>query len=63
MTKFDNEIGELNVDELDGVSGGGWRQRPQPHFRNPEMQLEFDLQQQFTAMNTAISTFKMPSFF
>jgi hypothetical protein len=63
MTKFSNEIRELNVDELDAVSGGWFRERPQSHFRNPEMQLEFEMQQQFTAMNTAISGFKMPSFF
>jgi len=63
MTKLNDEICELNSDQLDQVSGGWYRERPQPHFRNPEMQLEYEMQGQFNAMNSALKGFTMPSIF
>ena len=60
-----NKDHELNSHQLDQVSGGRGRfpVHPQPHFRNPDQQLAFELQGQFTAANNALSGFKLPGIY
>jgi hypothetical protein len=64
MSKLNNNIGVLNSQELNQVTGG-WYNREHPHpeppFRNPGMQLQYEMQGQFNAVNSALKGFTMPS--